>query len=346
MHNFKKAIIALDGSSSKITDKNILINTRYALSSLGIPFEVYKPHTEGFKKLYEDMNQEDTLYILNDSLQYHLCEKPHILVCRSAPWVQATPKPTTIGIFTQEMLMGSEASQLIACIAKNAPVRQHYNLSRATTYILVNDYQVMETHTLGRYGLAAYSWSKLCTMDIHASVLLHQADGWPMLNKMLTEGSSCFSHPDDILIITNRDICLVPEATGIIRAHMDTHNLDACYAKRVDLHTDGLLGYCSLIGRKNHAGIDLFAFRPNASCINRLVEIPLMLGRVAWDNIWADEIKNKLPYNVCYHLPHDGDWQDTKGEEGNRFNLQSISTHSLPHNIGVEHYEGYFADVK
>jgi hypothetical protein len=136
MHNFKKAIIALDGNSSKITDKYILINTRYALSSLGILFETYKPHTQGFKKLREDMNQEDTLYILNDSLQYHLCEKPHILVCRSAPWVQATPKPTTIGIFTQEMI-GHDSSQMIACIAKNASVRQHYDLNRATTYILV-----------------------------------------------------------------------------------------------------------------------------------------------------------------------------------------------------------------
>ncbi len=44
----------------------------------------------------------------------------------------------------------------------------------------------------------------------------------------------------------NRDICLVPEATGIIRAHMDTHNLEACYAKRVDVHTEGLLSFNAL----------------------------------------------------------------------------------------------------
>jgi hypothetical protein len=345
MHNYKKAIIALDGSSSKITNKDILVNTRYALSSLGIPFEVYKPHTEGFKKLQEDMNQEDTLYILNDSLQYHLCEKPNILVCRSAPWVQATPKPTTIGMFTQEMI-GHDASQMIACIAKSTLVRQHYNLDAATTYILVNDYQVKETHTLGRYGLAAYSWSKLCTMDIHASLLLHSCEGWPMLNEMLAEGIQCFSHPDDLLIIMNRDICLIPEATGIIRAHMDTHNLEACYAKRVDVLSEGLLSFHNIASIKDHEGIDLFVFRPNASCIKRLLDIPLMLGRAAWDNIWADEVKNKIPYNICYHLAHDGDWQNKIGEEGNRFNLQSISNHSLPHNMGVEHYDAYFEDVK
>jgi hypothetical protein len=346
MHNYKKAIVALDGTSSKIHNEEILINIRYALNALQIPFEIYKPHSDGFKKLQEDMNQEDTLYIVNDSLQFHLCDKPNIIITRSAPWVQATPKPNTIGLFTQEMLSGYDTSQLIACIAKSTPIRQHHNLDRATTYILVNDYQVKETQKLGRYGLAAYSWSKLFTIDVHASLLLHSCDEWPMLNKMLAEGIQCFTHPDDILIIMNRDICLVPEATGVIRAHMDTHNLDACYAKRVDLLTDGLIGYSNLIGRRDHAGIDLFVFRPNATCIKRLLNIPLMLGRAAWDNIWADEVKNKLPYNICYHLSHDGEWQDAIGEEGNRFNMQSISTHSLPHNMGVEYYDEYYSDVK
>jgi len=345
MQIFKKAIIAFDGSSSKITDKNILINTRYALSSLGIPFEVYKPHTNGFKKLQEDMNQEDTLYVLNDSLQYHLCEKPHILIARSHPWVQATPKPSTIGIFCQEMI-GHDASQMIACIAKNTSVRQHYDLNRATTYILVNEYQTQETHTMGRNGLASYSWSRLCNFDIHASILLHSSDDWPKVNDMLSDGVSCFSHPDDILIIMNRDICLVPEATGIIRAHMDTHNLDACYAKRVDVATDGLLSFNDIKNMPEYEGIDLFAFRPNAKCIPSLLRVPLLLGRVAWDNFWADKIGNKLPYNICYHIPHESEWTLSKGSDGNEENYRVIHDYSTPDCMGIEHYAGYFKDVK
>lgn len=345
MHNFKKAIVALDGNSSKITDRNILINVRYALNSLGIPFEVYKPHKDGFKRLYKDMNQDDTLYILNDSLQFHLCEKPNILVSRTPPWVQATPKPSTIGVFCQEMI-GHDASQMIACIAKNTQVRQHHDLNRATTYILVNEYQTNETSTMGRYGLAAYSWSKLFSRDIHASLLLHTCDGWPKVNEMLAEGIQCFSHPDDLLIIMNRDICLVPEATAIIRAHMDTHNLDSCYAKRVDVLSEKLLSFHDIANIKDHEGIDVFVFRPNASCIERLINIPLMLGRAAWDNIWADETKHKLPYNICYHIFHTGEWQEVEGERGNRFNFESINAHSLPSNIGVEEYREYYSDVK
>lgn len=345
MHNYKKAIIALDGSSNKITDKNVLINIRYALSSLGIPFTIYKPHTDGFKKLQEDMNQEDTLYILNDSLQFHLCDKPNILITRIPSWVQATPKPTTIGIFCKDMI-GYDASQFIACIAKNTSVRQHKNLDAATTYILVNDYSVNETHTLGRYGLAAYSWSKLCTNDIHASLLLHSCDGWPMVNEMLLEGIQCFTHPDDLLIIMNRDICLVPEATGIIRAHMDTHNLEACYAKRVDVLTEKLLDFKDIKDVPEYEGIDLFAFRPNASCVSEIIDVPLKLGRAAWDNFWADVVKHKLPYNICYHLPHESEWILESGAEGNTSNYMAISKHSKSHHLSIEHYEGYFSDVK
>ena len=345
MHNFKKAIIALDGNSSKIKEKDILINIRYALSSLGIPFEVYKPHNLGFKKLYKDMNQDDTLYILNDSLQYHLCEKPNIIISRSVPWVQATPKPSTIGIFCQEMV-GHDASQMMACIAKNTQVRQHHDLNRATTYILVNEYQTQETHTMGRYGLAAYSWSKLCSKDLHASILFHTCDGWPKLNEMLAEGIQCFSHPDDILIIMNRDICLVPEATAIIRAHMDTHNLDGCYAKRVDLYTEGLLGFDDIRKMPEYEGIDLFALRPNAACVPLLLKTPLLLGRATWDNFWADAIGNKLPYNICYHIPHDSEWTEEAGGEGNKQNMLAIEEFSTSDCLGVEHYDAYFKDVK
>ena len=345
MHNFKKAIVALDGSSSKISNKSILINIRYALNALHIPFELYKPHTDGFTKLRDDMNQEDTLYIVNDSLQFHLCDKPHILIARNIPWIQATPKATTIGVFCQEMI-AHEASQMVACIARNTPVRQHYDLNAATTYILVNEYQTNDTHTMGRYGLAAFSWSILITNDVHAKLLLHTSEGWPTVNEMLKEGVECFSHPDDILIIINRDICLVPEATAIIRNYMDTHNIDACYAKRVDCLTHTTLNFNDISGIQEYEGIDLFAFRPNASCISELIDVPLKLGRAAWDNFWADRINNKLPYNICYHLPHGSDWKNPIGFDDNKSNLSVISQHSKPDYLGVEDYEEYFKDVK
>jgi hypothetical protein len=346
MHNYKKAIVALDGTSSKINCKEILINIRYALNALQLPFEVYKSHSDGFNKLREDMNQEDTLYIVNDSLQFHLCDKPNIIISRSTPWVQATPKPYTIGVFSQEMI-AHEASQLIACIARNKPVRQHNDLSAATTYILTNEYQTNDTSTMGRYGIAAFSWSNLISNDIHAKLLLHFSDGWPTLNTMLQEGIECFSHPDDLLIIINRDICLIPEATAIIRNYMDTNNIDACYAKRVDCVFDGLLKFNQIKDLPVYEGLDLFVFRPSAQCIAELINVPLKLGRVAWDNFWADRVKNKLPYNVCYHFPHAANWSvSTSAFDGNKENLLTIEKHSAQNYMGIEEYEEYFKDVK
>jgi hypothetical protein len=345
MQNFKKAIIALDGISSKIEDKNILINIRYALNALHIPFEIFKSHTDGFKKLQEDMNQEDTLYILNDSLQYHLCEKPNILIGRSPSWVQAVPKANTIGTFCQQML-SVDASQLISCIARNEPVRQHFDHNAPKNFILVNEYMTAETGAMGRNGFAAFSWSKLLEDDIHGELLLHTSKEWPLVNQMLREGVSCFSHPDDILIIINRDICLVPEATAIIRSYMDLHNIDSCFAKRIDIITTRLLTFHDIKDVPEYEGIDLFAFRPSASCIDELSRVDLMLGRATWDNFWADKAKNKLPYNVCYHLPHESEWLTQSGVEGNLFNCNSISENQSPTTMGIEKYGSYFKDLK
>ena len=345
MHNYKKAVIALDGTSSKISNKEVLINIRYALNALHIPFEIYKSHSDGFKKLREDMNREDTLYIVNDSLQFHLCEKPNIIISRSTPWVQATPKSNTIGVFTQEMI-AYETTQLIACIGRNKPVRQHYDLNAANTYILVNEYQTTDTTVMGRHGVAAFSWSNLMLNDVHAKLLLHASNEWPKVNEMLQEGVECLSHPDDLLIIMNRDICLIPEATAIIRNYMDTHNIDACYAKRVDCIFNGLLKFNDIKNYSGYDGIDLFVFRPNARCIADLIHVPLLLGRAAWDNFWSDKIKNKLPYNICYHFPHSSEWQSQRGIEGNKENMVIISEHSKQNDMGIEYYEEYYTSVK
>ena len=114
MQNYKKAIINLDGNSSKIQNKQAVErNIAEALHALNIPYEFYKSKRKGFKVLMEDMNQPDVLYIINDSLQFHFCEKPHILISRSIPWVQSSPKPSTIGRLTQEMI-ASGPTELIA----------------------------------------------------------------------------------------------------------------------------------------------------------------------------------------------------------------------------------------
>ena len=135
MPPFNRAVINIDGHSSKVVyQEDILINIVASLRMLGIAHEIYKPHRNGFRVLKEDMNQPDTLYILNDSLQYHLCDAPCILLTRSIPWVQAAPKENTIGVVTHEMIL-TDRSFLMSLIHRNTPVRQFADNFAAKTYL-------------------------------------------------------------------------------------------------------------------------------------------------------------------------------------------------------------------
>lgn len=342
-NNFSRAIIFLDGQSSEIINiEQITDNICHALRLLQIPFEIYHPHTKGFIKLRDDMNQEDTLYILNDSLQYHLCEKPNILIYRSAPWVQSTPKLTTIGAICQEV-MTINVSLLNSIIARNKPMRQHFDGKVAMTHLVVSDYTPNRLDAIGRFGIAAFSWHILSLHDIHfqATFITEETPELPLVNNILKEGLELLKHPDDILIITNRDICLVKEATGVIRSFMDSQNIDSCFAHRVDLKFTGLQNFADIAGMTPYAGIDLFAFRPGAKCIPELLETPLQLGRLGWDSFWASKIENRLPFNICYHYPHNNEWTKETGIEGNTFNVKSIASKTdldVTHDINGTHY--------
>ena len=305
MQNYKKVIINLDGNSSKIQNKQLVEkHIAEALVALGIPYEFYKSKRKGFKVLMEDMNQPDVLYIINDSLQFHFCEKPHILISRSIPWVQSSPKPSTIGRLTQEMI-ASGPTELIATIARNRG--------------------------------AAMSWMICGINDIHLELLPYEEEGMAKVNEMLSLGIQKCTHPDDIIIMLNRDICLIPEATGIIRTFMDNRNIDACFVQRVDTQYSKPPVFHDLIGLPQYSGIDVFCFRPSYARLPELLKLDLWIGRELWDCYWASIINCRVPYNLAYHWPHTGNWQ-TNPDDGNMFNRQQVA--SVDSNVIVNGMNG------
>jgi len=334
---YSKVIINLDGNSSKIQNRNeVEKHIAETLHALGIPYEFYKSKKTGFKKLIEDMNQPDTLFLLNDSLQFHLCEQPHILISRSIPWVQSSPKPSTLGRLTQEMIL-SGPTELMATIARNKPMRQEFDEKRATTYLLFNDYPETTTDSFGRNGGAAMSWMICGVNDIHLELLPYEEEGRAKVNEMLKLGIEKCTHPDDIVIMLNRDIYLCPEATGIIRTFMDNRNIDACFAQRVDTQWTKPPTFQDLVGMPQYSGIDVFCFRPSYKELPKLLELDLLIGHEAWDCFWANTIRHRLPYSVAAHWPHIGEWQ--KGPDaGNMFNRQQIA--SVDSDIIVEGMNG------
>lgn len=343
MPPFNKAVINIDGHSSKVVhQEDILINIVASLRMLGIAYEIYKPHRNGFRVLKEDMNQPDTLYILNDSLQYHLCDMPCILLTRSIPWVQAAPKENTIGIITQEMIL-TDRSFLMALIHRNKPMRQFADNFAAKTYLVANDYFNPNMDVMHRHSMAMISWNHLSKKDIHFSVSFHTSDSLPMVNDILKDGLELLSHQDDLLIITNRDICLTDESTAIIRAYMDSLHLSSCYAKRAEVnYIPHQLSFADIQQYPYAPGVDLFIFRKDDSCINELLDVPLYLGRVGWDTFWADRIKHELPFKVCYHQIHHSDWSTKKGEKENIHNACTISQKNVDfkvsHTGSTPHY--------
>jgi len=343
MHPFSKAIINIDGHSSKVANlEDVLINICVSLKMMGIHYEIYKPHRKGFKVLRDDMNQDDTLYILNDSLQYHICDKPCILLTRSIPWVQAAPKPTTIGIITHDMML-VDRTLFMSLVYRNKPVRQFADNYAAKTYLVANDYFNPNMDVMHRHSMAMISWNHLSKQDIHFSVSFHTSDGLPMVGDILKDGIGLLSHPDDLLIITNRDICLTNESTAIIRAYMDSLNLDSCYAKRVEVGCiPQPLAHKSIQNLPTAPGVDLFVFRKEAKCIAELIETPLYLGRIGWDGFWADRIKYELPFKVCYHQTHHSDWTTEKGEKENNYNISVISQKDVDFKISCNEYGPHY----
>lgn len=340
---FNKVIINLDGHSAKIANfEDTLIAITSSLKVIGLPYEIYKPHKRGFKVLQKDMNQENTLYILNDSLQYHLCDKACILLTRCPSWVQASPKPTTIGTITHEMIL-ADKSLLLALIHRNQPVRQFADFYSAKTYLVANDYFSPNMDVMHRNAMAMITWNYVSKTDIHFSATFHISDGLPFVNDILKEGLALLSHPDDLLIITNRDICLVNESTTIIRAYMDSLNLDCCYARRVEV--SGIptpLSFSDIQSFSQAPGIDLFVFRKGAACIPELLKTPLYLGRVGWDSFWADRVQFELPYKICYHQIHHSEWTTKKGEKENLHNIRVISQSQVFFEIACNEYGPHY----
>jgi hypothetical protein len=219
-----------------------------------------------------------------------------------------------------------DRSFLMALIYRNKPVRQFADNYAAKTYLVTNDYFNPNMDVMHRHAMAMITWNHLSKNDIHFSVSFQNSAGLPFVGDILRDGLELLSHPDDLLIITNRDICLTKESTAIIRAYMDSLNLSCCYAKRVDVnYIPTPFSLNEIQNYPSAPGIDLFVFRKDAECIAELLDTPLYLGRVGWDSFWADRIKYQLPFKVCYHQIHNSDWTTEKGQQENIHNISVIS---------------------
>jgi hypothetical protein len=335
-----KVFLSMNGESSKIENPaQIRANVARAAAAAGMDFEDLSEQIEGIRgwENLKALMEEPGIWVLNDSVMLHLAPKfPYVQISRDIPWVTSDLGPNCIGLFTQAMLESMEGVlDLTHVLTRIQPVRQ---LSPVTIH-MVNDYAPSDNGTIARHGLAAASWGHVCLHgDIHYQFQFFESDSLPhvwnimeQLDEMAPEGSLC--------MFTNRDICLTPESTSIIRAFMANRGLTMAHAHRVDVANFALHSTRELPATF-YPGKDLFCWIKG--CLPRATGFHknLVLGREGWDaafGILFGGVKSKIPYPVIYHLVHEAEWTVNKDNQHNQIVLSHIG---LP----VMNNGGYLAE--
>lgn len=189
----------------------------------------------------------------------------------------------------------------------------------------VQDWYLGNAEDNKRIRKAQGCWEWLQSVDSNYEMLLYPTEKNPRTSKTelgdtralpfikdIIDYGAKKALPNDIVIFTNSDVCLVPEALAAIRTQLET--MPACYSRRVDVDNAlPPLTLENLKGRKAHVGADLFAFRAEWWNAHKH-EIPdLLLSCEGWDAVarfWLRKhIKNpEMETPVIYHEIHRSFW--------------------------------------
>jgi len=144
----------------------------------------------------------------------------------------------------------------------------------------------------------------------------------PYINDML-DHAAAKAEPDDILLITNADICLVPglakelvqkcKSVGSTYCHRWDFPRVNTHIERKDIH----------IGSSWYIGCDLFACSKRWWDQHKHKLPPMVLGRECWD--WAfrvliEETGGSQIERGIYHEKHASPWEVTRNLKGNLYN--------------------------
>lgn len=341
MRNQPTIHIYLSGQSSQIPKKllpKIKLNIRNVAASLGLSFKFMPEPDSGPVELKNQLNLVNTIYILNDSLPYHLCDNaPVILLCQDSSILISSPKPNTIGALTHYMA-AYYPIELSSILYRMQPMRQHYDRSKATTHILVADAPAKNSEEEYRYSMAAASRAMLAMHDFNTAVSYYKCDSLPKVNEILAAGIELFQHPDDLLVFANTDIIFTPGFSANIRCYMDNKpEIDSCFLSRVDVaHIERFVSDAELQadGLRLFEGNDVYVFRPNAKCIPQLIKLDLFIGRYCWDTVWSYLINHYCSMRLVYHIAHQSDWLVKKNVD-ERILAQNKHNHSVCSESGL-----------
>lgn len=145
----------------------------------------------------------------------------------------------------------------------------------------------------------------------------------PFIRDMIESGMDIADN-DDIVVISNADICIIPEITKKIIKLCNTFG--ALYSHRYDFEVlnNLLKDEQELNNGKKYLGCDFFAFLKNWWIKNENIFPDMVLGREVWDMIYRRAIKDLGGIELdkaTYHQIHQSPWSTYPNLAGNAYNL-------------------------
>lgn len=157
----------------------------------------------------------------------------------------------------------------------------------------------------------------------------------PFIHDMLDKAAEGAGE-DDVLLITNADISLVP---GLGRELIDKCTQDgACYAYRWDFPLVVThIGRDQIEQAKWYVGCDLFAMTAKWWREHREELPPFVIGRECWDWVFRELVNlhggSEIP-KAIYHEKHSSPWEVNRGLPGNLHNRSYarrwLTLHKIP----------------
>lgn len=170
-----------------------------------------------------------------------------------------------------------------------------------------------------RAALADRNWRSIPLWPDYTSSQIGDERSVPLINELLD-----YAHnlpDDDVLLWTNTDVCLTPDAPQVIRQKLERG--DCCFCRRVDVDDAGkVLFRTDLHHREVHGGTDLFAFRASWWKRNGHLMPKMFVACEAFDFVLrrimlAQRPTAEIAPVVLYHERHAAFWADGGNLVGN-----------------------------
>ena len=185
---------------------------------------------------------------------------------------------------------------------------------RATYFLIAKATRIIESKYSNR-------WEFVTANDLPRK----SSEGLPYIKDMIEEAYSKAIKGNDIIVITNSDICFVPGLTGWILEKVRLHG--AVYFHRYDFkqYQSVLISEAQAGKGKWYPGSDMFAFSKRWWFQNSENYPDMIYAREAWDMIMRNLIKKTGGteiHKAIYHVKHASYWESADGKNciGNKHN--------------------------